>query len=377
MQIRTSEEKDFKRCPQKWEWAWVDGLRPLGAERDALWFGSGIHLALGLWYEGPGLKRGPHPAETWETYAKNYYGASKMEPISDEEESAIVDLQQLGRVLMDQYVKLYGIDEHKLYIQAEQTWAVDIPWSKVDKLDLKRRVDNGEVMAQWVGTYDGAFRNADTGLPWLDEHKTAKAITTSHLPLDPQASKYWATATGALRAKGLLGEKEILAGIEYNFIRKALPDTRPQNREGYFCNKPIKKHYQEAFEARGLEVSAKESLETMVAVAFQAGMTVHGDVSKQQPKPLFERHPVVRTRRARASVLTGMQDSAYLMRAAREGLIPITITPTRDCHWDCSFYDMCVLKQELGPTSETVQEYLDLQYERTDPYADHHEMATE
>lgn len=376
-QIRTSEERDFKRCPQRWEWAWIMGLRTRGADKDALWFGTGVHLALGLWYCGPGTKRGPHPAETWDAYAKEYYGASKLEPIGESDEAQIISMHELGTSLMEGYVELYGRDEHKLYIQAEQNWSVDIPWPKVDKLALKAAVDSGEIMSQWVGTLDGVWRSAETGLPWLDEHKTAKSISTAHLPLDPQASKYWAVATGALRARGLLEANEVLAGIEYNFIRKGLPDPRPKNSEGYATNKPVKLHYVEALQRKGIEVSSKETLAVLEATAKQVGLRVLGDVSKVQPKPLFERHPVVRTRRARASVLTGMQDTAYVMAAYRAGLLPITINSTQDCHWDCAFYDMCVLKQENGPTSGSFLEYLELQYERTDPYAAHQELATE
>lgn len=375
--IRTSEERDFKRCKQKWDWAWQQGLRPRGEEsRDALWFGTGVHLAFQKWYIGPGLKRGAHPAETWNEYAAKYFGGMKMEQMDEQTEERIVTLRELGEVLMVEYIKLYGDDPHKLYIQAEQTFALEIPWPKMDPLELKQRTDSGEVLAKWVGTFDGVYRHADTGKPWLDEHKTAKAISTGHLPLDPQASKYWAVATGTLRAKGLLNAKDTLAGIEYNFIRKALPDDRPKDAEGYACNKVTRKDYVAALERKGYAIAAKEKTDNIIALADSIGLKVLGERSKIQPKPLFERLPVVRTRRARVSVLTGMQDSAYEMQVYRSGLLPITITPERDCSGMCSFYEMCLLKQENG-TSGSYEEYRKLQYVETDPYADHHELATE
>jgi len=49
--LRTSERRSFKRCPQQWAWAWRQGLRPNGFTANALWFGSGIHLALAERYE--------------------------------------------------------------------------------------------------------------------------------------------------------------------------------------------------------------------------------------------------------------------------------------------------------------------------------------
>jgi hypothetical protein len=374
--IRTSEERDFKRCKQKWHWGWREGLRPRGEEsRDALWFGTGIHLALARWYVGPGARRGVHPAETWAEYSKGYLGGVKLAFMSEEDVARMETFQNLGRVLMEEYVKLYGEDSHKLYIQAEQTFSLDIPWPKDDPLKLKELADSGEILAQWKGTFDGAWRDERTGLIWLDEHKTAKAISTAHLPLDPQASKYWAVATGTLRSMGKIGPTDILTGIEYNFIKKALPDDRPTDREGYACNKPIKKHYTEAFARHGIAVSPKETLETLEALAEAEGLTVLGDRSKVQPGPLFLREQVVRTRKERGNVLRGMQNTAYEMSVYRRGLLPITITPDRDCSGMCNYYDMCVLTQQ--GSSGSAEEYRNLQYVETDPYADHTEVATE
>src|SRR5690349_22689846 len=67
--IRNSERNTLKRCPQRWWWAWRQGLRPIGEISDALWFGTGVHLALAEWYCGPGLKRGRHPAETFDEWS--------------------------------------------------------------------------------------------------------------------------------------------------------------------------------------------------------------------------------------------------------------------------------------------------------------------
>ena len=127
--LRTSERRDFLRCPQKWEWAWRHGLRALNDEPDALWFGTGIHQALAEWYCGPGAKRGRHPAETWLQYAAESFRFIKTyQDISEEAEAVWVNAADLGRVMMEEYVKLYGQDEQKLIISPEKTFKLPVPW---------------------------------------------------------------------------------------------------------------------------------------------------------------------------------------------------------------------------------------------------------
>lgn len=381
--LRTSERKDFKRCQQRWWWAWREGLRDRGSPSTPLWFGTGIHLALAAWYCGPGTKRGPHPAETWTEFAKDELATVKIESPSEEEVQEYVDASELGRVLMEEYVRHYGTDDHKLIIAPEQTFKLPIPWH-----DRQQLYDYGskDLLVNFHGTFDGVWRDAGTGWLILDEHKTAKTISTGHLDIDDQGGGYWAVATMVLRRQGLIGQKESLKGIEYNFIRKALPDTRPKDAEGYATNKPTKADYIKAINEErakmptktggswlGPEPTGKESLELLREMASKMGLTVLGERSKVQPKPLFERHMVHRTSKERFTQLQRIQDEAVHMRAIRDGLLPITLNPTRDCQWDCRFHAMCVLKENGGDWKE----FKDLQYRQEDPYADHRKSAEE
>src|SRR5688572_15219182 len=196
--LRTSERRDFLRCQQRWWWAWREGLRVKGSEADALWFGSGIHEALAAWYCGPGTKRGPHPAETWQKWADEDIRAIRtVEKFDEELEARWVDAKQLGTVMMEEYVKLYGRDEHKLVLSPEMTFSLDVPWPKDQNLYPDWVPDDdgtSNLLVRYVGTFDSVWRHADTGHIWLDEHKTAGQIATGHLTLDPQAGSYWAVA---------------------------------------------------------------------------------------------------------------------------------------------------------------------------------------
>lgn len=365
--LRTSERRAFKTCPQKWWWSYREGLRPKGSPQTPLWFGTGIHLALACWYCGPGKKRGPHPAETWTAYAKEELAYIKTVTKFEEEVEEYVQAEELGRILMEEYVKRYGRDEQKLIISPEQTFSLDVPWPEVARRQIYPGGDG--ILVAYKGTFDNVWRDADTGWLILDEHKTARSISTSHLPMDDQGGGYWAVATATLRKQGLIKPKEVLRGIEYNFIRKGLPDDRPRDAEGYATNKPIKEHYLAAMP----DAPAKMKVSELEALARSRGIVVLGERSKIQPKPLFERHMIHRTSKERAIQLRRVQDEAVHMKAVKEGLLPVLVNPSRDTCPRCDFETMCRLKQAGGDWQEIKRS----QYYVEDPYKDHRKSTDE
>ncbi len=381
------------------------GYRALNDEPDALWFGTGIHLALAEWYCGPGTKRGPEPAETWDKYADESLRNIKTYTtgLSDEDEAVWVDAQKLGVVMMEEYRKLYGRDEQKLIIAPEKKFRLRVPWPRdqslypeefVSPLDLP----NGGVLFDYLGTFDGTWRDADTGHLLLDEHKTAAQIATGHLTLDPQAGSYWAVAGRVLRDEGLIGPKEKLWGIEYNFMRKALPDHRPRDAQGYATNKPIKDDYVRALVASsavtaspmspppgnnnaparplraGIDLSASAlkawKLEALQAMAEHNGITVLGERSKVQPAKNFERLRVHRTSAENARQLVRLQQEGLHMQAIRDGVLPVLKSPDRTCNQGamrCQFFEMCEFDEAGGDWQQFAKEA----FVQEDPYADH------
>jgi hypothetical protein len=322
--LRTSERGTFKECPLKWDWAYNHGL---AAKRDSnpLWFGQGIHIALAEWYL-PGFERGPHPADTWEDFCSD---EERFIPTEyDEDELKYVDAKELGISMMEQYVDHYGTDERWNVIATEQTFRTLIS----DPRQMRKPGDKLKALVKYVGTFDGVYRDEATGEIFLMEHKTAAGIQTQHLPLDDQAGSYWYVAARVLRAQGLIGPRENIAGIQYNFLRKATPDDRLQNAKGEYLNK-------------------------------------NGTVSKRQPPPNFLREVVWRSREERRIMERRIQDEALHMEAMRSGLLPIYKKPTRDCSWRCEFYKMCML-DEAGAD---VAEYAEAVYRKRDPYGDHRE----
>ena len=384
--LRQSERGSFNRCKQRWWWDWREGLVPRSADLGPLWFGTGIHVALAAWYCGPGIKRGPEPGETWERYVADSVAYVKdMRPIGDDERVAkYVDAAALGVIMLEGYRARYGRDEHMHVIAPELTGSTEIPWPKGQNL---YDVEEGDVMSVLAWTTDLVYRDLRNDWLAVEEHKTAKQISTRHLALDNQGGTYWAMATRSLRAKGLIKPKEVLRGIEYNFLRKSVPDDRPRDAEGYYVNKPVKADYVRALEshlseARWGSEAEKEAefarlkklpLAGMEELAIANGLEVLGERSKIQPSALFERHMVHRTSVEQRTQLQRIQDEAFSMWPYRDGTMPLTKNPTKDCGWDCSFYQMCEL-QERGGNWENFKA---LTYRSQDPYADHRKSAEE
>lgn len=328
--IRTSERHDFKRCPQRWWWGWREGLKPV-QEKQALWFGTGIHLALEHFYSPLGTKRGRHPLNIWRGYARDESITVMPSGVVDDanDKPTYVSAVQLGVDMLTGYFDLYGRDEHIHVLAVEHPFQITIPGT-----------DKGEACL-YAGKWDLLWRDLRDESLWLTDHKTAKDLSTNHLTLDDQAGSYWALAGQFLRSSGAIGPKERLKGIEYNILRKYSPpeDDRPVDADGMRLNKD-------------------------------------GSVSKKQPKTLeyrYKRERVHRTAREQASQISRIAVEAEAMDRMRHDKSLLYKSPTRDCTWDCNFFQMCEL-QERQSDWET---FRDMAFRVEDPYADHRNKVEE
>jgi hypothetical protein len=323
--LRTSERKDWGQCHLKWYWAWRMGLKERFRPADQLWFGTGIHLALAGWYI-PGVVRGVHPAETWEQFCADEESQVRAAVGDRWEDDVWVDAKTLGTSILEKYVDFYGEDESWDVIEPEHPFQVYVP---------KR--NNSANLAIYAGTFDGVYRDLDTGEIWLMEHKSAKQISTAHLPIDSQAGAYWAIASTICQEMGLLKKGEAIKGIMYNFLKKAAPDDRPENDKGQKLNKD-------------------------------------GTVSKKQPSPAFIREAVTRTRDERRTQIGMIQNEVAWMNLARRHPDRITKNPSYDCHRRCQFFDMCTLHEKGG---DKWRDYAKVMFRVEDPYKDHRKSASE
>lgn len=313
--VRTSERLTYTRCLQSWWWSYVDHLRP-AVEAPPLRFGTLIHKALELRYP-VGVKRGPHPAETFVDLYDEELDAKGALGFYDSDGSW-ADARDLGIAMLEGYVDTYGEDEEWEVIASEQQF-------KVPVRDGRRRP-----LCFAVGTFDGVWRNRRDGRVYLNDYKTAKTIWDQHLILDEQTSSYWAFATPWLRRTGVLRPDEDLEGLLFTFLRKAPPDPRPRNESGLYLNKD-------------------------------------GSVSKVQPAPLFKRVPTYRSAKDREMVLERFRAQVTEMLARRRGELGLYKEPGRNSCTMCSFRDMCEV-HEAGGNWKMIREATMIEW---DPYSDH------
>lgn len=346
--VRTSERGVFKRCPQRWWWSSVEGLAPKEPSK-ALWFGTGWHIVMADYYR-PGKKRSKDWLDVWRDFCDTPDAEGQYDR-ADAMGEEWVDLRKLGESMLTEYVKEYEGDKTWDVIQTEMTGSVMIPtWDGTDKF-------------QYNFTFDGVYRDTKSKRIKLMEHKTAKAISISHLTLDDQGLSYWAVAGTILRKKGVLGKRDQIRAINYNFAQKRLPDERPVGPDGMRRNKPSKPQYVEALEDAGLET--KGTVDVLAARAEQAGLVVLGDISKNQPPPMFKRHEVIHTPSERAETVDQMKKEHAVMEAMRQGTIPVFKTPDSSCSWQCPFFTMCELHQSRGD----IEEFKKQVYVRRDAHA--------
>jgi hypothetical protein len=369
--LRTSGRKAFKRCVQQWKWAYLDGLEPKQQRGGALWFGTGIHLAMEKWYV-PGKTRGVEPQETWEQFVGERIEHIKTLIVkgeaADGAQTYWEDALTLGDAILANYRREYGLDEKWQILSPEQTVQVMMPHPRIKGLKIVKQ----------VATFDLVAINQETGEVWLWDHKTAASISTGHLWGDDQAGAYWAIADTVLVHKGLMKKGQVIRGILYNFILKSDMDYRPENEQGLKTNKPTKQHYVQAMlnhfgedEPIGSELLEekywkKQTLAQLEDMARVQKLTVLGDVSAQQPAPRFHREEVFRTRREKKQQIKRIGDEVMWMNAVRSGQLPVIKNHTRECGF-CTFREMCELDEKQGD----VEEYKELMFDVRDPYAAH------
>jgi hypothetical protein len=305
-----------------WRW-WQEyrmGYKPKGAQADALWLGIGVHEALAVYYQ-KGRRRGRHPAITFRdwageetAYARTYLDDTFDAPVWE-------DATELGIAMLEGYIDHWGKDPQ---------WEIIAP-----EYPFKVRIHrNGEPIAIFSSRWDGVLRDLNDNQIYLLESKTAAQIVTAYLEIDDQGGSYWAVASQVLRAKGVLRPNENIAGIIYNFMRKAMPDDRPKNEDGLYLNQ-------------------------------------NGSISKKQPPPRYIREVIERTPLEQQTQLERIADEVAVMNAVRDGTIPVTKTPTKDCP-RCPFFTPCVL-HERG--RESYQTILRNNYIQADPYEDMRKSA--
>lgn len=323
--MRNSERQSFKRC--RFQWALNFGvltgipLQPIDDAR-ALRFGDLVHRSLAVYYKR-GLKRGPHPARTFLKLYRHEVDQLGKDRLNMRDEDKWLDAEVLGPAMLEGYVDKYGeYDKQFRVLSSEQVFQVRVV-----------RASGRQRRFVVVGTLDGLWQRIETGDVFFKEFKTATAIDLSNLPFDEQAGTYWTYAPKYLWRKGLLERGVYPTHILYTFLRKAMPDERPEDGDGHKLNKD-------------------------------------GTVSKKQPSARYERQPVYRDAADRANMHERVCAEADEMAMVKAGILQPIKNPgplyMPNCK-SCAFRDPC----ELHETGNHYKEMLDSGYRAWDPYAAH------
>lgn len=343
--LTTSERSAFKRCPQRWYWAYREGLVPYDDVAPALWFGIGVHIGLDMYYKRKGTKRDLDGAvSAFETYCDEDDLSVCIREKGEDGQAEWHNARALGKQMLIGHHAFWGGDPDWDVIDTERPFEIDIP----------HPFKPGEDIVTFTSTLDGVYRERSTKRIKLVEHKTAASISTGHLPLDDQGGAYWALAPFILAEAGILKPREEIAGVTYNFLRKGMPDERPKDAHGYAHNKPLKQDYIDAINASaGCEVPIPKNwkLTDLEAEAKQRGLAVLGERSKVQPAPLFHREDAIRTRGERATQIDRIGKEALHHAHLRERTDMLYKSPRAESGSGCMcpFREMCQLQDQGSP----------------------------
>ena len=319
--LRTSERKDWRRCPWLWEQVWLNSMRPIRPPTWS-WFGTAWHAAMETRYP-PGRKRGSMSdcIATFEAAVGEHRGRIYHE-LDESEETEISDALELGKLMLQEYCLFYGDESEWEVIHTEAPFQIDVP----------HPTKPGKTIVVYAGTWDLLGWHRTSKEFWLWDHKTAASIPQERfLDLDDQAGSYLWVAREVLLHKGLIKKKDVIEGIVFNYAKKSPPDPRPRDAEGHALNQD-------------------------------------GTISKRQPAPRFMRYSTYRSQAQNVAQARRVQDEAKVMDLQRRGKLPIWKNPTQECN-RCALFDAC----EMHERGEDWRPVFEARYQRGDVYADHRE----
>jgi len=300
--LRNSERGTFKKCRWLWDISY-NRQRSTKISAPPLRYGTLIHESLARYYI-KGVKRGVNPIKTFERlYAKDVEEAYEFGWRDDD--GKWFDARELGVTMLTAYLEEYGKDEEWEVLVTEHPYATVVLHPVTGKPWFKQ-----------VGTLDGVWKHrSKKDYTVIVDHKTAASISTGYLVLDDQAGSYWTWGVDYLHQNGLLDPKLKLNGMMFNFLRKATPDERPRDEQGYYLNKD-------------------------------------GSVSKKQPAALFLRHYTWRDEFDRNMQRKSAMAEFREMEMARAGELSMYKTPGKMNCGGCWLLDACEL-HETGNDWET------------------------
>lgn len=304
-----SRQQTLLRCPKKYEYQYEKRIRPKKTDTRFL-LGRAVHCFL-----------------------EHYYAALAE---SDNRERAY----RLGREALENYLQTNFPQDDEGFTQADLAKGMVKHYHLWATQEDKFHVLGTEVPFE-IDIYGTTFKGIMDVIVqvgdklWVMEHKTAAQLTASHTILDKQISVY----VMAGRELGLPME-----GALYNILRKAVPKKPSLLKSGKLSkaldNNITYESYVEAIEEVGHDPAYYEDVLTKL---------------KERRNTFFYREFVPRTQAAAEQVWEEIRKT----EALRQALVGAKIFPrniTRDCSWDCPYYDLCLAEMEGSDVDWILQE---------------------
>lgn len=341
--LSTTERQEFKECRRRWDFGSfsrqaIEPNRPA----IALWFGTGIHHALEMYYSNTDLVVEPvgekevrylmdcEPeraiVEHWKHWAAKEIARieNSQTVLWDEQRTELEESVKLGSGMLEGYVAWAQKEDSrddtgfKEVLYTEKEFAVWVPDENGEPYHM---VDgSGQVWEIWlVGRLDMVVKDFDDRI-WVLDHKTSKdRLDADILILDDQMTMYLWAAQQILKVP--------LEGCYYNVLRKKLPKEPTMLKAGGLSKAKDQDTtydvYMQAILDNGLDPADYEGIL---------------DILANKRTAFFER---VKVRRNSHEI--AMAGRMLLLEAIDMLNDPyIYPSPTRDCKWKCDYKDLCL-----------------------------------
>ena len=317
--VRTSDRQAFKRCRRKWNWH--SPLRENLTISDSpsyFWIGTGGHFAMEDYH---GYNHYGHPAEAFRAYVdacRTYQSKHKHGLPDDWEEQTT-----LAEGILEHYI-IWA--QHRDTLQT--VWLDGEPQVEITiHIPLPIDPPPGFDKVVYQFTLDRLVEIDDEY--WVLDWKFYKAFSQGSLELDQQMSAYiWG-------AKAYY-DKPIAGAILHEF-RKELPNAPKILASG--------------------KLSLAENQKTTHRLYREAIIEIYGDIEKApssyinrlndfNARESEDRDDFIRRSRTRRTELQTQAQGSLILLEAKDMCnpdLPLYPNPTRDCSWDCSLQDVCLM----------------------------------
>lgn len=323
--IRTSDRSLFKRCRRKWGWG--SGLRQNLRIRDSasyFWLGSGGHYALEDYH---GYNRHQHPVEAFQAYVeacKTFHSKHKYGLPDDWEEQStlcegILEYYLIWAENRDTYKTVWidGVPQVEIRCEIPLTSYINPELLKVSNFD--------EVVYQF--TFDRLVEVEDEY--WILDWKFYKAFSQSSLEYDQQMSAYiWGAAT--------MFDKPIAGAILHEF-RKELASPPKVLSTGKLSTAKHQKTTHRLYR------DALVKLYGDVEKAPRGCVSVLNDLGNRETE---DRDDFIKRTRTRRTEMQQQAEGTKILMEIEDMInpdLPLYTNATRDCSWDCSLQDVCLM----------------------------------